>query len=164
MQFTDVSAASKFGAWGLFSGLGDHNARADLLMDLNAHAKAWFGTGGGPQYQQGVIKIAGDGGEALIGTDHDDFLIGGAGDDTFTPGRGHDVIAGGPGSNTVVLPGAAAEYHLAPETTDKTADKTTDGPAAYRLTGPGTDDVVQGIARFRFADGSVRTLDQMLKS
>ena len=160
MHFTDVSAASKFGAWGLYSGLGDHNARADLLMDLNAHAAAWFGDGGGPQYQQGVIRIAGDGGEALTGTDHDDFLIGGAGDDTFTPGRGHDVIAGGAGTDTVVLPGAAKEYYLVPETTDKTADR----PAAYRLTGPGTDDVVQGIARFRFADGSIRMLDQMLKS
>ena len=156
MQFTDVGAASKFGAWGLYAGLGDHNPRADLLMDLNAHAEAWFGDGGGPQYQQGVIRIAGDGGEALTGTDRDDFLIGGAGDDTFTPGRGHDVIAGGAGSDTVVLAGAAKEYHLVPASPDR--------PAAYRLTGPGTDDVVQGIVRFRFADGSIRTLDQMLKS
>jgi len=42
MQFGDVSAASKYGAWGIFSALGDHNPRADLLMDLNAHTVPWF--------------------------------------------------------------------------------------------------------------------------
>ena len=42
MQFGDVEAASKFGAWGLFSALGDNNPRANLLMDLNARTAPWF--------------------------------------------------------------------------------------------------------------------------
>ncbi|MBC7479076.1 MAG: hypothetical protein H7317_13435 [Pseudorhodobacter sp.] len=42
MQFGDVAAASKYGAWGLFSALGDHNPRADLLMDLNVRTVPWF--------------------------------------------------------------------------------------------------------------------------
>jgi hypothetical protein len=42
MHFTDVAAPNKWGAWGLFSALGDHNPRADLLMQLNANTKPWF--------------------------------------------------------------------------------------------------------------------------
>lgn len=42
MQFGDVAAASKYGAWGLLSALGDQNPRADLLMDLNANTAPWF--------------------------------------------------------------------------------------------------------------------------
>jgi hypothetical protein len=42
MHFTDVSAPSKWGAWGLFSALGDRNPRADLLMQLNATSEPWF--------------------------------------------------------------------------------------------------------------------------
>jgi hypothetical protein len=42
MQFMDVQADSKFGAFGLFSALGDTNPRAELLMDLNANSTAWF--------------------------------------------------------------------------------------------------------------------------
>ena len=42
MQFGDVAAASKHGAWGLFSALGDTNPRSDLLMDLNANSTPWF--------------------------------------------------------------------------------------------------------------------------
>ncbi|MGV8988674.1 MAG: hypothetical protein ACOH2H_20615 [Cypionkella sp.] len=154
MQFTDVSQASKWGAWGLFSALGDHNPRADLLMDLNAQTPAWFGTGG-PQYQQGVIRLAGDKGEAIIGTDRDDFLIGGGGDDTITPGKGHDVISGGAGTDTVVLSGAALDYHLVAESRD--------GSEGYRLTGPDTDDQLRGIERFSFAGEISRTPEEMLK-
>jgi hypothetical protein len=42
MQFTDVGAASKWGAWGLFTALGDKSPRADLLMQLNATSTPWF--------------------------------------------------------------------------------------------------------------------------
>ena len=171
MQFTDVSAASKYGAWGLYAALGDRNPRADMLMDLNAHAEAWFGDGGGPQYQQGVIRLAGDGGEGITGTDLGDFLIGGAGDDTITPGRGPDLISGGAGTDTVVLSGAPQDYHLVAEAPDDSADQTGGltgvsggaGLAVYRLTGPGTDAILRGIERFRFAGGISRTLDEMLK-
>jgi hypothetical protein len=154
MQYTDVGAASKWGAWGLYEAPGDHNPRADLLSGLNAQGKAWFGTGGGPQYQQGVIRLAGDGGEAVTGTDHDDFLIGGAGDDSFTPGRGHDVISGGAGVDRVLLSGAPEAYHLA---------AANDGDAArYHLTGPDTDVRLRDIEEFTFSGGASRTLAQML--
>jgi hypothetical protein len=42
MQFIDVEAPSKYGAFGLFSALGDSNPRADLLMELNIKSTAWF--------------------------------------------------------------------------------------------------------------------------
>ena len=42
MHFTDVAAASKWGAWGLFSALGDRSPRADLVMRLNASTEPWF--------------------------------------------------------------------------------------------------------------------------
>ena len=47
MQFGDVAAASKYGAWGLFSALGDHNPRADLLMESECPFRLWFGIGWG---------------------------------------------------------------------------------------------------------------------
>ena len=149
MQFTDVSAPSKWGARGLLSGLGDTNPRSELLFALNKSAKSWFGSGGGTQYQQGVIRIAGDKGEILTGTMKDDFLIGGTGDDMFVPGTGHDGINGGGGTNTMVLAGKAADYHLMPEA------------AGYRLTGPNVSDYVLNVQEFRFDDAS-RTLAEML--
>ena len=150
MQFGDVAASSSFGAWGLFSALGDNNPRAALLADLNAHATSWFGTHGGEPYQQGVILTAGDTGETLTGTDKDDFLIGGAGDDTILAGKGHDAVAGGKGQDTLVLSGAPGDYTLTAENN------------GYRLTGPGLSDYVRDIEMFKF-DGSVTlTLDAML--
>ena len=101
MQFVDVSAASKYGAWGLFTALGDHSPRADLLADLNAHFASWFGSGGGDQYLQGVIKMAGPAGETLTGTVKDDFLIGGRGHDILIGGAGEDTILTGAGNDSV---------------------------------------------------------------
>ncbi|OZA00657.1 MAG: hypothetical protein B7Y02_18305, partial [Rhodobacterales bacterium 17-64-5] len=101
MQFGDVAAASKYGAWGIFTGLGDHNPRADLLVDLNAHSASWFGNGGGGQYQHGVIKLAGDSGESLAGTAKEDFLIGGAGQDSIFAGGGDDHVLGGDGNDSL---------------------------------------------------------------
>jgi hypothetical protein len=153
MQFTDVSAASKFGIWGLYQGLGDRNPRADLLADLNGRAASWFGDGGGPQYQQGMIRLAGDGGEMLPGTDRDDFLIGGAGPDVILPGRGRDAVAGGEGEDVLALSGAAGAYRLQPEA-GMEAD-------VWRLTGPDTSVRVTGIERFRFAEGIEKTREEM---
>ncbi|MBI1173622.1 hypothetical protein GC209_19725 [bacterium] len=150
MQFTDVDQASKYGAWGLYSALGDHNPRADLLMDLNARTPAWFSSGG-PQYQQGAIHIAGYQGEVLTGTDRDDWLIGGAGDDSFHPGLGQDAIAGGGGTDTVFLPGKPADYRLGPA----------DAEGLRHLTGPGLDDRLKDIARFGFDGGGTVGADQM---
>jgi hypothetical protein len=142
MQLGDVSATSKYGSWGLLSALGDSNPRAELLNDLNQSTPSWFGDGGGTQYQQGVIKIAGDAGEVLTGTAKQDFLVGGAGNDTFIAGAGNDGINGGDGIDTVVLAGKAAQFKLAPEGT------------GYRLTGPEMSVYVINIERFEF-DGEV---------
>ena len=151
MQFVDVAGSSKYGSWGLLSALRDTNPRAAMLNKLNRSSKSWFGDGGGTQYQQGVIKIAGDTGEVLTGTAKQDFLVGGEGDDTLVPGTGNDGINGGGGTNTLVLPGHADEYRLTP-----------DGNG-YRLTGPGVSDYVLNIERFAFDDGATKALSEMLK-
>jgi len=150
MQFGDVAAASKSGAWGLFSALGDQNPRADLLMELNAHSTAWFGSGGGVQHEQGVIRVAGDTAETLTGSDNDDFLIGGAGDDWIVSGQGHDAIAGEGGQDTLILSGAPSEYTLVAEGN------------GYRLAATGLSHYLRGIELFEF-DGQVTiTLAGML--
>ena len=150
MQFGDVAAASKFGSWGLFAALGDATPRAALLMDLNAQSTSWFGKGGGAQYQQGVIKIAGDTGGTLTGTDKDDFLIGGAGNDTLIAGKGHDAVSGGKGQDTLVLSGAPGDYTLTAENN------------GYRLTGPDINDGLSGIEMFKFDGGLGKSLEDML--
>ena len=101
MQFGDVAAPSKWGSWGLLSALGDTNPRAEYLFEQNETAQSWFGDGGGIRYQQGVIRMAGDDGETLTGTDKDDFLVGGDGDDTFIGGKGNDAFNGGKGSDFI---------------------------------------------------------------
>jgi Ca2+-binding RTX toxin-like protein len=142
MHFGDVAAPSKFGFWSLFSAIGDTNPRAELLMDLNAHSTSWFGDGGGAQYQQGVIEVAGDGGEVLIGTNKDDFLIGGTGQDVIIAGKGHDAIAGEAGHDVLVLSGGPGDYALAAE------------EGGYRLTGQQVSHYLRGIETLRF-DGNV---------
>ena len=146
MQFGDVAAASKYGAWGIFSALGDHNPRADLLMELNAHSASWFGDGGGDRYQQGVILVAGDAGETLTGTNKDDFLIGGKGNDVIVAGKGHDAISGGKGQDTLVLSGTAGDYKIVAEG---------DG---YRLTGPNVAHFLKSIENFQFGGEGAMSL------
>ena len=149
MQFGDVGAPSKWGSWGLLSDLGDTNPRAELLHQLNRTEPSWFGDGGGTRYQQGVIRIAGDGGETLTGTGKTDFLVGGRGDDTFISGTGHDGINGGGGNDTVVLAGTATAYTLVRE------------GRGYRLTGPGTSDFLINVESLEFDGGTVRTVAAM---
>ena len=146
MQYGDVSTPSKFGAWGIYAALGDTNPRAELLTRLNATTPNWFGTGG-PQYLQGVIRVAGDEGETIEGTDRDDFLIGGAGDDTIRPGLGRDAIDGGAGHDTLVLPGRAADHALTVEGRD------------HLLTGKGFSHRLRGIEAVVFDDGQSLALD-----
>ena len=150
MQYGDVSAPSKFGAWGLLASLTDSTPRATALFDLNAKTPAWFAPGG-PQFLHGVIRIGTDGDDTLTGTMKDDFLIGGRGNDTFIPGTGHDTIHGGAGVNTVVLAGAPADYTLVAE------------GEGYRLTGKDISDKLLYIQNFRFDGGVTETLAQMLK-
>jgi RTX calcium-binding nonapeptide repeat (4 copies) len=142
MQFGDVGAPSKWGSWALLKDLGDTNPRAGLLFENNAENEAWFGDGGGEQYQQGVITIAGDDGELLTGTQKTDFLIGGAGDDIFIPGTGHDGINGDAGNDTVVLAGNPQDYFLVQEGN------------GYRLTGTNTSHFIINVENFKF-DGDV---------
>ena len=129
--------------------LGDRNPRADLLFKRNATVKSWFGDGGGTRYQQGVITLAGDGGETLIGTQKTDFLVGGAGDDLIFPGVGQDGINGGAGTDTLVLSGNPEDFSLTPEG---------DG---YRLTGPDISDFLVNIESFKFSRGASRGLAEM---
>lgn len=150
MQYGDVQAPSKWGSWGILSALGDVNPRAELLDTLNQTAPSWFGDGGGSQYQQGVIKIAGDGGEVLTGTAKQDFLVGGAGNDTFVAGAGNDGINGEGGQDTLVLSGGPDHYTIV-----------ADGPG-YAITGADGTDYVVGVESFRFADGQTLTLNQFL--
>jgi Ca2+-binding RTX toxin-like protein len=150
MQFGDVAAPTKYGSWGLLSALGDSNPRAEALFALNDQNSSWFGTGGGTQYQQGVIQIGDDKGDILTGTMKDDFLVGGAGNDVFIPGAGHDGINGGGGVNTIILSGQASDYTLVQ-----------DG-AGYLLTGDGATDYLLNIQDFHFDNNVTRTLDQML--
>ena len=151
MQFGDVEVPSKSGSWGLLSSLDDENPRATVLLGHNQTDAAWFGDGGGARYQQGAIRIAGDGGEVLTGTQKSDYLIGGAGDDVLIGGTGQDGINGGGGTDTLVLAGSAADYTLSAE------------GAGYRLTGPGTSDFVRDVETFRFDTGKTLTLNQMLR-
>jgi len=140
MHFGELGQASKWGAWGLYNSLGDHNPRADLLARLNATQASWFGTGGGVQYQQGAIKLAGETGGVLQGTALDDFLIGGKGADIFVTLGGHDAISGEGGRDTLVLKGTPADYTL-----------TKDGDY-YRLAGPQTDIRLFSIELLGFVD------------
>jgi Ca2+-binding RTX toxin-like protein len=151
MHFGDVDAISKFGAWGLYQSIGDRNPRADLLVDLNAREKSWFGDGGGLRYQQGVIRLAAEAGETLLGTGKDDFLIGGPGADVIVPGTGQDAVAGGEGQDVLVLAGAPGDYKLTPG-----ADAT-----LWQLTGPALSLRLSGIETFRFAGGVTKTLADM---
>jgi Ca2+-binding RTX toxin-like protein len=106
MQFGELGAPGKYGSWGLLSNLQDTNPRAEYLFNENENQNSWFGDGGGTRYQQGVIGIARNAGESLVGTDKDDFLVGGDGNDTFTPGAGNDRINGGKGNDVYNLGGA----------------------------------------------------------
>ncbi len=150
MQFTDVSGPSQYGAWGLYRSLGDTNPNATLLTGLNDQQNAWFGDGGGTRYQQGVIKIAGDGGQTLSGTDKQDFLVGGNGNDTFIPGNGNDFINGGNGDDTIELPGKPSDYSV------KEQGK------RYLLTGLGASISFADIDAIRFGNGATLTPSALL--
>ncbi|MGV3490567.1 MAG: hypothetical protein ACO1OG_04520, partial [Devosia sp.] len=121
----------------------DSNARADMLFELNETTPSWFGTGGGNQYLQGVIKLAKtDKGETLTGTDKDDTLVGGDGNDIFITGAGNDRINGGKGNDTVRLPHPAGDYSLV-----------VDGERATLTIGERTITLLS-IEELEFADGS----------
>jgi len=149
MQFGDVGAASKWGAWSIFSALGDQNPRANLLMDLNANSTAWFGNGGGTHYEQGVIKVAGRTGETLAGTAKADFLIGGKGNDVFIASPAKDAISGGPGKDRLVLAAEVDSYTL-----------TAQGDG-YLIAGPDTATFLRSVEVFEFKGGVTKSLEEL---
>ncbi|MCW1920792.1 hypothetical protein NX862_18695 [Rhodobacter sp. KR11] len=169
MPLVEVAATSKTGAWGLYTHLGQSHApsfnapapnapAADLLATnplatmltrLNMTQKAWFGTGGGVEYQQGVVTLSalplsgaaaaaasdpssagretllGSDLDTLLGTDLDDVLMGGTGAERFIPGLGHDLVIGGGGRDVLILQGQPADYRLTPDLTPDLTGKQT---------------------------------------
>ncbi|RLM17922.1 hypothetical protein BIY29_18815 [Brenneria alni] len=64
----------------------------DLGLDSNLY----------PYINNGIAYVAGDGNDAITGTDHDDALYGGAGDDTLNGGKGNDFLQGGEGQDMLL--------------------------------------------------------------
>ena len=153
MQYGEVAAASKWGAWGIYTHLGDDNPRAALLVELNATQANWFEGAtqpGDTRYLQGVVKLAGDKAAVLVGTAQDDFLIGGKGADRFTPGKGHDAIAGEGGRDTLVLQGRPQDYTL-----------TKDGDM-FRIAGLDSSYLIRSIEVLEFDGGVIGYMDHYL--
>lgn len=107
--FVDVAPASKYGSWGSLRHLQDANPRYDALMAANALApdlpKRAAGT-----FLHGITRYGGQGPDKLIGTPEEDALIGGPGNDYMRSEGGSDHFHGGAGTDTVELPGRAADY------------------------------------------------------
>ena len=109
-NFDAIAAPSKFGSWGALTSVTESTSpRYQALTDWNqAHAAT---SSDAVTYQNARIYQAGDGGETIAGTLHGyDVLVGGAGNDTFVPYGSGATMDGMAGFNTVMLPGALAEY------------------------------------------------------
>lgn len=89
------------------------------------------------------ILIGTSAADTLTGGTGDDTLRGEAGDDVLIGRRGDDRIIGGVGIDTAIFDGAQALYSVT---------HLVDG--SVRLTGPGGADIVVGVERFRFDDGT----------
>lgn len=108
MQFVAVQRSSKSGSWGLQRYPGEATPTWRILSQLNARTPAWWGDGGGAQYQQGHLNGAG----GTTGTAEEDYLIGGPEDDIFHPSTGSDGVFGGAGRDIVVLTGPREAYAI----------------------------------------------------
>jgi Ca2+-binding RTX toxin-like protein len=102
------------------------------------------------------VLDAGDGSDVLSGGAGNDLLRGGAGDDVyrFSIGGGHDVVDDTTGTDEVlfgdgIAPGAIAVTLV-------------NGSIAIATSGGDTITIDGSISRYRFADGSVLTNDEML--
>lgn len=147
MQFTETSAPSRWGSWGILSHPGDKNPRASFIIKQQAAGGSWWGEGGGPQYLQGRTERGGETADQFTGTDEEDFFIGLGGDDTFTASPGLDGINGGDGTDTFVLPEPEDRYTIAAE------------DAGYRVTGPLGSTFLVHVEQVTFGDGKTITLD-----
>lgn len=101
MQFGDIGQYSKYGSWGLRTGIFDSNPRADLLDELNANTEAWWENRGGEHFKQGIAVFGDETGETIEGTRAEDFLLGGGGNDTLRGLKDDDGLHGGDGSDTL---------------------------------------------------------------
>lgn len=149
MQFGDVQAASKYGAWGLYEYLGDSTPRSELLEHLNETTDPWWDAVGGIHYQNGVTLIGSDEGEVHTGSAQEDYLVGKGGDDIFVLGLGDDGAHGGDGFDVVVMRGAYADYTI-----------TQDGNAVI-VEGPEGKDTLIEVEAIRFSSGEVLDLATM---
>ncbi|MBC7138835.1 MAG: hypothetical protein H5U17_08800 [Defluviimonas sp.] len=151
MQFGDVGAASKYGAWGIYAHLQDNNPRAEMLEMLNATSTPWWTEATTDEtYQQGLTVFGDTTDGTLIGTNKIDFLVGGGGNETFFGGKGNDGINGGDGGDALILSGAIDDYLIAAE------------GKGYRVTGIDGSKFVVNIETFNFDDVQGVTLEQML--
>ena len=157
MQFGDVGASSKYGSWGLRTGLFDTPPRAELLDRLNEDTEAWWEDRGGDHFKQGLTLIGDDSKEKLEGTSQEDFLIGaggndvlrglaandglsgGAGRDKIFGGRGDDKIIGGGGRDT--LDGDAGDDYI---NGGRMEDVLIGGRGKDTIYGQHGDDVING--------------------
>ncbi|WP_263733441.1 hypothetical protein [Defluviimonas sp. WL0002] len=151
MQFTEVDGASKWGSWGLYAYLGDTTPRSEVIRKLSADGGSWWGDGGGPQFQYGVIRSAGASAGPLIGTPEEDYLIGDAGDDRFIPGAGSDGLNGGDGDDRIVLSGVAQDYSAHPH------------GEGLLLSGPEGDDYLVDIETAEFANGQTLPVTDLIR-
>lgn len=147
MQYTETSAPSRYGSWGILSHAGDDNPRARFVIARQAEGGSWWGEGGGPQYLQGLSANGTEAGETMNGTVEEDFLAGLGGDDVFPASIGRDGINGGEGNDTFTLSEAADRYIITPE-----------GPG-HRVTGAGVDTYIVHVEQIAFGDGSTQPLD-----
>ncbi len=147
MQYTETSAPSRWGSWGILSHPGDKNPRADFIIKRQAEGGSWWGEGGGPQYLQGRTERGGESADQFTGTDEEDYFTGLGGDDTFTASPGRDGINGGEGTDTFILPDPQDRYTVAAE------------GAGHRVTGPLGSTYLVHVEQITFGDGTTIALD-----
>ena len=151
MQFGELGTSSRWGSWGLYTGVSDSTPRAQILEALNDTTKPWWtDETADDTYRHGITLLAGDTGATLTGTGKIDHLIGGAGNDVLIGGGGDDGLHGGGGEDTAVLAGVPRDYTIVAE------------GRGHRLTGPDGSDLLLDVERLAFADGRVLTIGQML--
>ncbi|NBE06570.1 hypothetical protein [Paragemmobacter ruber] len=147
MQFTETSAPSRYGSWGLLAFPEDDVPRARVIAARQAEGGSWWGEGGGPQYLQGRTANGTEAAETMTGTAEEDFLAGLGGDDTFPASIGRDGINGGEGKDRFTLSAAADRYTI-----------TAEGPG-HRVTGQGVDTYLVHVEEIAFGDGTTLPLD-----
>lgn len=147
MHYTEMSAPSRWGSWGLLAWPGDSTPRSRFLRAKQAEGGSWWGEGGGAQYLQGITASGSESADRMEGTVEEDYLAGLGGDDLFPASAGWDGINGGDGIDTYLLPGAPDAYSITAE------------DAGHRVDGPDGSAFLIHVEVVEFADGTRRQLD-----